>query len=626
MVEASALQTLGQAALNGALPVPPDICVPCSLPGALFSLDGGDGCDQLLGIPSQNGVGPAWFRNNPWIRDQARNHRDTFLQQVLEHAGDTLGNAWLAEFHAFAASEKLQLVCIDDEIRLDELPPPVLDHMGERSQHGYAFALHSNFLFTDHKIYFATFTHVQWAEAQREEYVDEHGTQRISPPYTWHTPSGLYPIEQACEQLARHYAEAKARARFWQGVIGAAEFALGVLAFIPVVRGIKGTVSLGRYAFVALEAALAADAMVDGSSRMITGEGLSIGEQFFTDLARLANPDTAEARGKQVFMAINLALLLPAAIGGARWLMHKLRPGSMTTVRLDNAALSQEEVRRLGNRSASEVTVLETRIQRRPREGELPVTARELHSVERNASLVALDVAGGKADYAYMATTLRDRLVAMIQHSIGPMRMGGSLTRVVADAGEEALAAALVSHWKVKPENILGLSTHPSRPSQFGLKNKSDQGIDMLVYVPPPPSMTVRNPTTLEMRHHIDGLKGTAPVEELKFEAGTLLVIEVKTTLGKSKTPGFISTQKAGGKANLQRIQDLIRRKRQGWGEALTKTDPAFITKHQAIEDSLDSRKVSFLHAQVFFDSKGHPNTIVGDRSGIQINLWNQHE
>ncbi|MDS9593516.1 hypothetical protein RJD18_28890, partial [Pseudomonas sp. HTZ1] len=98
------LQALLENTRNGALPIPVDICVPCSLPGALFSLDGGDGCDQLLGIPSQNGVGPAWFRNNPWIRDQARNHRDTFLQQVLEHAGDTLGNAWLAEFHAFAAS------------------------------------------------------------------------------------------------------------------------------------------------------------------------------------------------------------------------------------------------------------------------------------------------------------------------------------------------------------------------------------------------------------------------------------------------------------------------------------------------------------------------------------------
>ncbi|RCL20319.1 hypothetical protein C6A77_25125, partial [Pseudomonas sp. AFG_SD02_1510_Pfu_092] len=137
------------------------------------------------------------------------------------------------------------------------------------------------------------------------------------------------------------------------------------------------------------------------------------------------------------------------------------------------------------------------------------------------------------------------------------------------------------------------------------------------------PSMTVRNPTTQEMRHHIDGLKGTAPLEEVQFEAGTLLVIEVKTTLGKSKTPGFISTQKRGGKANLERIQDLIRRKRQGWGESLSKIDPAFTAKHQAIEDSLDSRKVSFLHAQVFFDSKGHLNTIAGHRNGIQINFWN---
>ncbi|MCO7635166.1 hypothetical protein NJF54_25460, partial [Pseudomonas guariconensis] len=75
----------------------------------------------------------------------------------------------------------------------------------------------------------------------------------------------------------------------------------------------------------------------------------------------------------------------------------------------------------------------------------------------------------------------------------------------------------------------------------------SDHGIDMLVYVPPPPSMKVRNPTTQAMRHHIDGLKGTAPVEEMRFEEGTLLVIEVKTTLGKSKTPGFLKTQAVGG-------------------------------------------------------------------------------
>lgn len=619
----SGLSALGHATLNDALPVPADICVPCSVPGALFSLDGGDGCDQLLGIPSRSGVGPAWFRHNPWIRDRARNHRDTFLQQVLEHAGNTLGDAWLAEFYAFAASEKLQLTCIDDEIRLDELAPPVLDHMGSRSHEGFGFILHSNFFFTDHKVYFATFTHVQWAQAQRTEYVDAHGTHRISPPYTWHTPSGLYPVEQACEQLARHYAEAKARSRLWQGVIGAGEFALGVLAMVPVGRGIKGAKTLGSYAFVALEAALAADAMVDGSSRMITGEGLSIGEQFFTDLARLANPDTAEARGKQVFMAINLALLLPAAMGGARWLMHKLRPGRMATVRLDNAALSQAQVHRLGNRSAGEVTALETRIERHARDSELPVTARELHALDRNASLVALDVVGGKADYAYMATTLRDRLVALIQHSIGPVRMGGSLTRVVADAGEEALAAALVSHWKVKPEHILGMSTHPSQPSRFGLKNKSDQGIDMLVYVPPPPSMTVRNPTTQEMRHHIDGLKGVAPVEELKFQEGTLLVIEVKTTLGKSKTPGFLKTQSVGGAKNLERIREHLKKDKGAWQtKKLEEHDPTILAKIDAVAKATRQGKVEFIHAQIFFDSGGRPSLLTNTLNGIQLNTW----
>ncbi|HGM5579434.1 TPA: hypothetical protein ACKP22_001092 [Pseudomonas putida] len=546
------------------------------------------------------------------------------MQQVLEHAGTTLGDAWLAEFHAFVSREKFELLCVDEQIRDNDLAPPVLDHMGVRTHDGLGFELQRNFLFIAGKLYFATFTHASWAEAAREEYLDDNGERRISPPYTWHNPTGLYPIADACEQLARHFIEAKASARFWAGVAGAGEAALGVLALIPVARGITGGVTVGRYAFAAIEAALAADAIVDGSSRMITGEGLSIGERFFTDLARLANPDTAEARGKQVFMAINLALLLPAAYGGARWLMHKVRPGSVTTVRLDDTALSEDAVRRLGRRTAGEINVLETRIDRRVVDGGLPVRASELHSVERNASLVGLDVTGGKADYQYMATTLRDRLVALIQHSVGPVRMGGSLTRVVADAGEEALAAALVSHWKVKPENILGLSTQPGKASQFGLKNRSDQGIDMLVYVPPPPSMTVRNPTTGAMRHHIDGIKGTAPVEELKFEEGTLLVIEVKTTLGKSRTPGFLKTQKNGGETNTHRIQRLIRQKYQGWSiSKLTESDQNFTKKLRALKAATKNKKASYIHAQVFLDPYGSLNRLTKGGTGIQLNNWN---
>lgn len=221
-----------QDVLDGNLPKPVELCIPCTLPGAMFSLEGNQGCDFLLGIPRQ-GVGPAWFRDNPWIRDTARNHRDTFLQQVLEQAGSTYGDAWLAEFHAFAAREKLQLVCVDEQMRLDDLAPPVLDHMGVRTHQGMGFELHSNFFFADHSIYFATFTHARWSEAPREEYLDDQGERHISPPYTWHSPSGLYPVDQACTQLAAHFADAKARSRTWEGVKGAAELALGLLATVP---------------------------------------------------------------------------------------------------------------------------------------------------------------------------------------------------------------------------------------------------------------------------------------------------------------------------------------------------------------------------------------------------------
>lgn len=267
--------------------------------------------------------------------------------------------------------------------------------------------------------------------------------------------------------------------------------------------------------------------------------------------------------------------------------------------------------------------MLETRIDRPARDGGLAVRASELHAIDRNASRIALEVVGGRADYAYMATTMRDRLVALISHAVGPVRMGGGLTRVVADAGEEALAAALVSHWKVKPENILGMSTHPSRASQFGLKNKSDQGIDMLVYVPPPPSMSVRNPTNQQMRHHIDGIKGVAPMEELQFAEGTLLVIEVKTTLGRTKTPGFLKTQAVGGKENVKRIQKLILNQKQGWSVAqLSQSNPNFEYTARALRAAARDNKISYIHAQVFFDPNGKISTLPGLALGIQLNNW----
>jgi len=125
------------------------------------------------------------------------------------------------------------------------------------------------------------------------------------------------------------------------------------------------------------------------------------------------------------------------------------------------------------------------------------------------------------------------------------------------------------------------------------------------------------------MRHHIDGLKGTAPLEELKFEAGTLLVIEVKTTLGKSKTPGFLETQRVGGARNLRRIQELIDKDKGAWQfDKLQKHDPDFTSKAGAIKTATASGKIEFVHAQVFFDSNGQRNPLTHAFNGIQLNRW----
>ncbi|MFO3723694.1 hypothetical protein ABFA30_16260, partial [Pseudomonas sp. HLMP] len=116
----------------------------------------------------------------------------------------------------------------------------------------------------------------------------------------------------------------------------------------------------------------------------------------------------------------------------------------------------------------------------------------------------------------------------------------------------------------------------------------------------------------------------TAPVEEMRFEEGTLLVIEVKTTLGKSKTPGFLKTQAVGGAENLQRIQELIKKDKGAWQlDKLQDYDPDFLEKVQAIAASTRSGKSQYVHAQVFFDTKGNPSRLTTPPNGIQINLWN---
>ncbi|WP_174870944.1 hypothetical protein [Pectobacterium polaris] len=145
----------------------------------------------------------------------------------------------------------------------------------------------------------------------------------------------------------------------------------------------------------------------------------------------------------------------------------------------------------------------------------------------------------------------------------------------------------------------------------------------MQVWVPPPPSLTVRAPTTNTMRHSMDGANGTpATTQTLTFKEDTLLVIETKATLGLTKTPGFNKTQGTGA-GKITDIMGKIKRGRNGWTtEKMSEVDPDFLKKIDAISDASKDNKLAYIHAQIFFDSKGTLRKLAGNGTGIQLNTW----
>lgn len=629
---AASYNKLAQDAADGTLPQPQKICVECTVPGPIFSLnpDGGPrNADLLLGVPSQGtAVTYRWFMDNPWIRDKERNFRDTFLLQVLERFGAKYGEAWLAELSAFISVQDCEIICLDDEIADDTLSPGVLANFGKRTDDGMGFRIQRNFVFAGGKLYYLTFTAITWKEIPRTEYVHEDGLNGISMPFTWNTPKGLYSIDHAVQQLAAEFERAKANVRIWEAIKGFFEVATALLAFVPVAGGValgaRGAVASVRYIFVAVDRALALDALVDGSSRMITGEGLNIGEKFFESLAALANPTTAEDRGKQVFMSINLAMLTPSIFGTARWVMRQI---GGKAVKLDTKLLTEAELKRLTQHKNAQITALETVVQTRERvQGGTRVQVRERHSLDTNKSQVIVQADAGRADFAVTTNSLRERLVLQL-HLLASARKARNLRNVLGDVGEEVLAYGLVKHWGVKPENILGYSQKNAGISYFGLKNKNGHGLDVLLKVPPPPKMKIRIPSA-EARHHIEGLRDPSQYKTLTFAKETLLVVEVKATLGKSKTPDFYAnTQGKGGEQNTERVVNLAKRAGPYWKrEKVLEVDPSAMDKVDAIEKAKISGNIQYIHAQVFLNSEGKINTLVGkgvgQGSGIQLNDW----
>ncbi|MEN5159886.1 hypothetical protein [Achromobacter spanius] len=629
---AASYEQMAQDAMDGNLPAPVKVCEACSLdsvPFALHAADGPHGLDATLGIPSIPGAATAdWLTNNPWIKDQVQNVRDTYLLRVLDVLATEHPEAYLAELHAFMASQKLEFCCLDDEIEEGFLSPAVLDVFATRGDDGYSFSLNNNFCFFEHKVYFATFTRAAFESAEWREDVDEDGNLITRGPFEWTSTSGLYSVLLAAKQLAQAFEKAKQRRRVKEFFLGALEAAGAMLCLVPFAGAAEvGTIALFkgvRYTFLVIDRTLSANALIDGSSRMIRGEGLDLGETMFESLGKLANPTDGAERGRQVYMAINLAMLAPTAFGTARWILRNFRRQEIVTVRIDTQSLTEAERKALGGRSSANAYAVEIRLDKRTTPNSLDgkQTIIERPSLDANQSQFALVTEAGKANVAIMATTLRGRLVQMLTLHAGNAKVVGRLGKVVGDAGEEAFAAVLIEKWKVDPKKILGYSTDPAVPSRLGLSNKSGHGLDILLYVPPPPSITIRNPIDAE-RRLIDGTRSIAPTKTLTFTEQTLLVIETKATLGGSKTPKFNRPQAKGGASKMAELQAKILRGKGGWTERkMREMDANVGDKLTAIRNAQKLQKIEYLHAQVFFDHKGQLNRLVGGGTGIQLNTW----
>ncbi|ROP58140.1 hypothetical protein EDF81_3303 [Enterobacter sp. BIGb0383] len=625
-------EQLAQDAIDGNIPSAPPICKDCSELGIPFSINDSDGprdADEWLGIPSNERAATTdWFTSNPWIRDPVQNFRDSYLLRVLDRAGELYGEAWLAEFHAFQCDQELEFHYLEHDMGTD---PHVTPAFMMEVAHGEPMADQSidcgttNGVFLGRRIYLWSFTSARYSMASA---TGNNGQPAAFSDFEW-SVSGLYDPQKAAQELAKNYQRAKTLHKLWERIKGLGNITLGVLSLIPalgMLRGLFGATRAVRYTFAVVDGALALNAVVSGSTSLIKGEGIDHGEQLFEHLGALADPKDGAERGRQVFMFINLAMLTPAAFGGARWILRKIRPDIPVNARLDLQAVTGEERRRLGGHKSVDPVAIELR-GTRPSSGRHDDTGEikwsDRPSLDTNSSQITLTTAVGKANYAVIANTLRSRLKMMIIHRGGSLKVVGRMGKVVGDAGEEAFAAAMVEKMGFNAERILGYSNKPGLPSRFGLTNKSGHGLDMLVWVPPPPSLTVRAPTTDAMRHGLDSAKGIpAATQTLNFTDDTLLVIETKTTLGRTKTPKFNSTQTTGA-SKLGDLQKKIEARKQGWTRAkMLEVDPSMQDKLNALENALALEKIEFMHAQIFFDSQGALNRLAGNGSGIQLNIW----
>lgn len=632
------------------IPQVPDICAECNegyaVPFDVKDPSEASTIDQHMGLDHST-VTLDWFLNRDYLagidakylRANAAelDHSDTFLERVFIELSKICSEEKLAEIYAYIGVEHYEFNCVDDYVKnpiygqmsipavLRDLNPLARDHPDNTTtnifQDNFTFL---NSVFGGNSITFTSCSHAKATFGQ-------------APIDTKWEIQGRYDAKKAASEFLRNYEGQKKKDEWWRNFWATVEVGMAVLSVVPIVgqfamaaRGTIAAVRVARYAFYSVESFMAADSFIRGTTQLIGGKSISLGTEMFKAIGQLADPENGAKRGEQAFLVINLALLTPLAYGSVKRIYSAIGRRS-SEARFSEAVLDQLHRAEIPSTTPSvNIPVQHVPTQGKPLAIHLEMqtsskladgashvsTMRMTPSLETKSTFVAIVNEGerARANIVFQAKTLREQLVTMIVQGASKGKIGNFLGRV----GEAHLKKHLVETLKVDPKNILG-----------AFENASGQGLDLIIRVPPPPSITRRIPQTNAERRSIAGtVRGHQNLQETldfsKFRDGEMiLVFEVKSTQT-MKTPGFIaSTQGAGGQTNVQRVIDAFNRGDPAYSvENLIGNTPNYQELLRVLTRAQRNGRIEYMHAQAFFKVDGSINNAVGSGSGIQLNNW----
>lgn len=632
--------------LEGNFPELEEVCLECDEGYAIPADINNQGeFDKLLGL-DPSAVSFAHFFDNSWVREENKEQhfRESFLLRVLHQLAEDRSAEELAELYAFFLSEGYQFLNYDvmasmesDPVSLSLRgisPSKIVDffsaeYMNEpfwEFDEGNTLTLGTNFNFWGKSVHYISATHVSF-EYQSSEY-------SAIKMEEW-TIRGTYDVKKAADDFWVNYKEAKRRSELWKDFIAAMELALAGASIFPLIRGFSlaaktpGAIwRTGKYVLYALDTLFVADTISRGTTRLIGGEEISLGKELFGAIGEYVDPKDGKERGEQLFMIINLLMLAPLATGTIVWSATKIPLPSGKPLLYKHA----KDIISGARKVASMGQVIAPYVELRRMLARRLYKVRSVPSLDNNTWHHAISLDGAKANAIIKSKSVQEDLAMKLYNAGGNIKDVENGLKLIGDAGEEIFRRQLVSKFGFPEKNIIG-----------SLENSSGQGLDLIVKVPPPESLSIRRivgeegykERNTKIGYQRKGSRNGKPYEAYEHkidefnlrqsstgrsyaDSERIIVFEIKTTLGQKATPGLNEYQ-LGGIENISRVLDDIKTGRFS-KKSMKARDPNYLDIVDELEEAMLNGKVITIHGQVFMKPDASLDTLVGNGTGIQMN------